>query len=72
MQLPVYLDYAATTPVDPLVAEAMMQCLTLEGKFGNPASRSHLFGWQAEELVENARRDVAELINCGAGQLSLS
>lgn len=64
MQLPVYLDYAATTPVDPLVAEAMMQCLTLEGKFGNPASRSHLFGWQAEELVENARRDVAELINC--------
>ncbi|OFE12215.1 cysteine desulfurase IscS [Pseudohongiella acticola] len=64
MQLPVYLDYAATTPVDPLVAEAMARCLTLEGQFGNPASRSHLYGWQAEELVENARRDVAELINC--------
>lgn len=64
MQLPVYLDYAATTPVDPCVADAMAQCLTLDGKFGNPASRSHLFGWQAEELVENARRDVAELINC--------
>lgn len=64
MQLPVYLDYAATTPVDPAVADAMAQCLTLAGKFGNPASRSHLFGWQAEELVENARRDVAELINC--------
>lgn len=64
MQLPVYLDYAATTPVDPVVAEAMARCLTLEGQFGNPASRSHLFGWQAEELVENARRDVADLINC--------
>jgi len=44
MQLPVYLDYAATTPVDPSVAEAMAQCLTLSGKFGNPASRSHLYG----------------------------
>lgn len=64
MQLPVYLDYAATTPVDPQVAERMMQCLTLDGQFGNPASRSHLFGWQAEELVENARRDVADLLNC--------
>lgn len=64
MQLPVYLDYAATTPVDPVVAEAMARCLTLDGQFGNPASRSHLFGWQAEELVENARRDVADLINC--------
>ncbi|HDZ09551.1 IscS subfamily cysteine desulfurase [Pseudohongiella sp.] len=64
MQLPVYLDYAATTPVDPLVADAMAKCLTLDGQFGNPASRSHLYGWQAEELVENARRDVADLINC--------
>jgi len=64
MKLPVYLDYAATTPVDPLVAEAMARCLTLDGQFGNPASRSHLFGWQAEELVENARRDVADLIHC--------
>lgn len=64
MQLPVYLDYAATTPVDPLVAEAMAACLTLDGQFGNPASRSHMFGWQAEELVENARRDVADLLNC--------
>lgn len=64
MQLPVYLDYAATTPVDPQVVEAMSRCLTLDGQFGNPASRSHLFGWQAEELVENARRDVADLINC--------
>ncbi len=64
MQLPVYLDYAATTPVDPAVAAKMMQCLTLDGNFGNPASRSHAYGWRAEEAVENARRNVADLINC--------
>jgi cysteine desulfurase len=63
MKLPIYLDYAATTPVDPSVAEAMMQCLTMDGTFGNPASRSHRFGWQAEELVDQARNDIAELIN---------
>ncbi len=62
MQTPVYFDYAATTPVDPVVAQAMTACLTLDGTFGNPASRSHLFGWKAEEAVENARRDVADLI----------
>ena len=59
---PVYLDYAATTPVDPIVAEKMGHCLTLDGLFANPASRSHLYGWQAEEAVETARRQVAELI----------
>ena len=64
MKLPVYLDYAATTPVDPRVAERMAKCLTLDGQFGNPASRAHLFGWQAEEVVENARRDVADLLHC--------
>ena len=64
MKLPIYLDYSATTPVDPRVAEKMCQCLTLEGNFGNPASRSHLFGWKAEEAVEIARRQVADLINC--------
>lgn len=64
MTLPVYLDYAATTPVDSRVAERMAQCLTKDGNFGNPASRSHLFGWQAEALVESARRDVADLIHC--------
>jgi cysteine desulfurase len=63
MKLPIYLDYAATTPVDPSVAEAMMQCLTMDGTFGNPASRSHRFGWQAEELVDQARNDIADLIN---------
>lgn len=62
MNLPIYLDYAATTPVDPRVAEKMMQCLTLDGIFGNPASRSHRFGWQAEEAVDVARNDIATLI----------
>ncbi|MDX1635048.1 MAG: IscS subfamily cysteine desulfurase [Marinobacter sp.] len=64
MKKPVYLDYAATTPVDPAVAEAMMGCLTPDGVFGNPASRSHGFGWQAEAAVEKARRQVADLIHC--------
>ncbi len=63
MNLPIYLDYSATTPVDPRVAEKMLQCLTPDGNFGNPASRSHFFGWRAEEAVEGARRQVADLIN---------
>ena len=63
MNPPLYFDYSATTPVDPRVAKLMCDCLTLEGNFGNPASRSHLFGWQAEEAVENARQQVADLIN---------
>jgi cysteine desulfurase len=62
MKLPIYLDYSATTPVDPRVAKAMMDCLTMDGNFGNPASRSHFYGWKAEEAVENARRQVADLI----------
>lgn len=62
MKTPIYLDYAATTPVDPRVAEKMMGCLTGDGNFGNPASRSHVFGWEAEEAVENARAQVANLI----------
>lgn len=64
MQFPIYLDYSATTPVDPRVAAKMAECLTLEANFGNPASRSHMFGWKAEEAVETARRQVADLINC--------
>ncbi len=63
LKLPIYLDYSATTPVDPRVAKAMMECLTPEGNFGNPASRSHAFGWKAEEAVEEARKNVAALVN---------
>ncbi|HEN8799463.1 IscS subfamily cysteine desulfurase [Pseudomonas sp. CM25] len=63
MKLPIYLDYSATTPVDPRVAQKMADCLLVDGNFGNPASRSHVFGWKAEEAVENGRRQVAELIN---------
>lgn len=62
MKTPIYFDYAATTPVDPRVAEKMMQYLTPDGIFGNPASRSHPFGWNAEEAVEQARRQVADVI----------
>lgn len=63
MKLPIYLDYSATTPVDPRVAEKMIQYLTMDGEFGNPASRSHRFGWQAEEAVDIAREQIADLIN---------
>tara|TARA_X000000950_G_scaffold265780_1_gene340458 strand:+ start:13927 stop:15162 length:1236 start_codon:yes stop_codon:yes gene_type:complete len=62
MTLPIYLDYASTTPVDPVVADKMMDCLTTSGKFGNPASRSHVFGWEAESAVEGARADVANIM----------
>ncbi len=63
MKKPIYFDYSATTPVDPRVAEKMCQCLTLDGNFGNPASRSHEYGWKAEEAVEEARKQVADLVN---------
>ena len=63
VKLPIYLDYSSTTPVDERVAEKMMQCLTPSGAFGNPASRSHAFGWQAEKMVERAREQVAELVH---------
>ena len=64
MRAPVYFDYAATTPVDPRVAQKMSECLMAEGNFGNPASRSHKFGWEAEEAVELARQQVADLLHC--------
>lgn len=62
MRKPIYLDYLATTPVDQRVVEKMLQCLSMDGIFGNAASRSHIYGWKAEEAVEQARRQVAELI----------
>jgi cysteine desulfurase len=67
MKLPIYLDYSATTPVDPRVAEKMIPYLCEH--FGNPASRSHAFGWKAEEAVEEARANVAALVNCDAKEI---
>jgi cysteine desulfurase len=66
---PIYLDYAATTPMDPRVAEKMAGCLTLEGNFANPASRSHRYGWMAEEAVESARRQLAQFINADVREI---
>ena len=67
MKFPIYLDYSATTPVDPRVAQKMIPFLT--ENFGNPASRSHAFGWTAEEAVEEAREQVAALVRCDAKDL---
>jgi cysteine desulfurase len=69
LRKPVYLDYAATTPVAPEVAAKMLQCLTFEGNFANSASRSHIYGWQAEEAVENARSQVAQLIGADTREI---
>lgn len=69
MKKPVYLDYAATTPVDARVIARMNECLGMDGCFGNPASRSHLYGWLAEEAVENARRQVADLISADTREI---
>jgi cysteine desulfurase len=67
MKTPVYLDYSATTPVDPRVVDAMIPFLRED--FGNPASRSHSYGWKAEEAVEAARKNVADLVNCDAKEI---
>ena len=67
MKFPIYLDYSATTPVDPRVAQKMIPFLTEH--YGNPASRSHAFGWKAEEAVEEARAQVAALVRCDAKDL---
>ncbi len=66
MKQPLYLDYAATTPMDPRVFDCMKQYLMIEGTFGNPASRSHRYGWQAEEAVDIARHQVADCLQCDA------
>jgi len=63
LKLPIYLDYSATTPIDQRVAAKMAQYLTIDGDFGNAASRSHEFGWQAEKAIDIARAQVADLIN---------
>ncbi|MBU6286072.1 MAG: IscS subfamily cysteine desulfurase [Betaproteobacteria bacterium] len=67
MKLPIYFDYSATTPVDPRVVDKMIPFL--REAFGNPASRSHAYGWHAEEAVEQARDDVAALVGCDAKEL---
>ncbi|MDO5104082.1 MAG: IscS subfamily cysteine desulfurase [Lautropia sp.] len=67
MSQPIYLDYSATTPVDPRVADRMIPFL--RESFGNPASRSHAFGWEAEKAVEAARAEVAQLVNCDPREL---
>ncbi len=67
MKKPIYLDYSATTPVDPRVAAEMIPYLTEH--FGNPASRSHAFGWNTEKAVEDARDEVAKLVNCDPREL---
>jgi len=69
MKTPIYFDYSATTPVDKRVAEKMCDCLTTDGNFGNPASSSHEFGWKAEDAVEQARKDVADLINANPKEI---
>ncbi|WP_286265687.1 IscS subfamily cysteine desulfurase [Thalassotalea atypica] len=72
MKLPIYFDYSATTPVDKRVAEKMMEYMTTDGHFGNPASRSHKFGWQAEEAVDIARNQVADLINADPREIVIT
>ena len=69
MKLPIYLDYMATTPVDPRVAEVMVRYLSTDGEYGNPASQSHAYGWKAEEAVELARQQVAALIQADSREI---
>lgn len=69
MKTPVYLDYAATTPVDPRVVAKMFECLTLDGNFANPASKSHKYGWFAAEAVDIARNQIADLIGADSREI---
>ena len=69
MSSPIYLDYAASTPTDPVVADAMHQHLCLGGNFANPASRGHVYGWQADEAVESARAAVARILNANPREI---
>jgi cysteine desulfurase len=63
LKKPIYLDYASTTPIDKRVAEKMFEYMTMDGKYGNPASRSHSFGWDADDAVSQSRKHIADLIN---------
>jgi cysteine desulfurase len=63
LKKPIYLDYASTTPIDKRVAEKMFEYMTMDGKYGNPASRSHSFGWDADDAVSQSRKYIADLIN---------
>ncbi len=69
LQLPIYMDYSATTPVDGRVAEKMANFMTKDGAFGNPASRSHAFGWAADDAVKTSRKQVADLINANPKEI---
>ncbi|QTS83950.1 IscS subfamily cysteine desulfurase [Coxiella endosymbiont of Amblyomma nuttalli] len=69
MNLPIYLDYMATTPVDPAVVDQMSFCLEKEGGFGNAASENHRYGWEAQQLIENARKSVASLVNADSREI---
>ncbi|CAC9548741.1 Cysteine desulfurase (EC 2.8.1.7) _ IscS [uncultured Gammaproteobacteria bacterium] len=69
MSTPTYMDYSATTPVDKRVAEKMMKYLTMDGNFGNPASNSHYYGWQADDAVKKARKQVADLIGADSKEI---
>ena len=69
MSRPIYMDYAATTPTDPRVAKKMCAYLDVDGIYGNAASRSHIYGWQAEEAIEIARKQVADLIHCDSREI---
>jgi len=69
LNIPIYMDYSSTTPVDERVAAKMAECMTKQGHFGNPASRSHPFGWNADELVEQARDNVANLLGANSKEI---
>ena len=69
LNIPIYLDYSSTTPVDKRVADKMSECLTLDGAFGNPASRSHSFGWDSDHLIKTARANVANLLKCDTKEI---
>ncbi len=69
LKMPIYMDYSATTPVDPRVAEEMCKYLTTSGDFGNAASRSHAYGWTADEVIKQARHNVAKLVNADSREI---